>query len=282
MILTSSLPTCCGFRSIHLNHATSRDREVELEHERIAPRSSLLALGYSHGAFLTVPYEPYACGRLGERASDSSAATETIRRGEAPPFIQQDEALVRCRVIEERRLGLDPAERPPAGVIAARQAAADNPRSSTVERRRANAAASGSCSPSMIRAWSRRSQANSESWSEAPASPTVAARRSISLWCGFSSRMRLDIVSSWRCCFKSRSKCMSMSPSSAMRQTALSVRRSELRTSLTASPSASLKIAIRLASLAGGSDFSSLRSSGSVILSRSTPPRVADLNGLSL
>jgi hypothetical protein len=34
--------------------------------------------------------------------------------------------------------------------IATRQAAADNPRSSTVERRRANAAASGSCSPSMI------------------------------------------------------------------------------------------------------------------------------------
>ena len=37
-----------------------------------------------------------------------------------------------------------------------------------------------------------------------------------------------------------------------MRHTALSVSRSELRTSLTASPSANLKIAIRLASLAGG------------------------------
>ena len=74
-----------------------------------------------------------------------------------------------------------------------------------------------------------------------------------------------------------------MSPSSATRQTALSVSRSELRTSLTASPSASLKIAIRLASLAGGCGFSvSVRSSGGVILSRSTPPRVADLNGFSL
>src|ERR1700745_1152557 len=53
---------------------------------------------------------------------------------------------------------------------------------------------------------------------------------------------------------------MSISPSSATRQTALSVRRSELRTSLIASPSASLKIAIRLASLARGSGFFSGRS----------------------
>ena len=75
-----------------------------------------------------------------------------------------------------------------------------------------------------------------------------------------------------------------MSPSSATRHTALSVSRSELRTSLTASPSASLKIAIRLASLAGGSRLVGglASSSGGVILSRSTPPRVADLNGFSL
>ena len=53
-----------------------------------------------------------------------------------------------------------------------------------------------------------------------------------------------------------------MSPSSATRQTALSVSRSEPRTSLTASPSASLKIAIRLASLAGGAGFSGGCSSG--------------------
>ena len=84
--------------------------------------------------------------------------------------------------------------------------------------------------------------------------------------------------------FNSRSRCMSMSPSSATRHTALSVSRSELRTSLTASPSASLKIAIRLASLAGGSGLvsASFLSSDAAILSRSTPPLVADLNGFSL
>jgi hypothetical protein len=60
-------------------------------------------------------------------------------------------------------------------------AAAGKPRSSKVARRRAKAAGSGSCSPSTIRAWSRKSQANSESWSEAPTSPTTAASRSISL-----------------------------------------------------------------------------------------------------
>jgi len=43
-----------------------------------------------------------------------------------------------------------------------------------------------------------------------------------------------------------------------------------------------LKIAIRLASLAGGSGFAGFSvSSGGVILSGSTPPRVADLNDFS-
>ena len=73
-------------------------------------------------------------------------------------------------------------------------AAWGRPRSSNWAKRRAKAGGSGSCSPSTIRAWSSNSQANSASWSEAPVSPTVAARRSISLWRGLSSRIRLAMM----------------------------------------------------------------------------------------
>jgi hypothetical protein len=73
------------------------NREVEFgDHQcqaRIAARSPLLALDDRHSAFQAVPHERYAYGRLAEWASGSPAATETMRRSEAPPFIQRDEAL---------------------------------------------------------------------------------------------------------------------------------------------------------------------------------------------
>ena len=53
-----------------------------------------------------------------------------------------------------------------------RHAACGRPRSSSTASRRAKAGGSGSCSPSTMRAWSSSSQANSPSWSEAPVSPT--------------------------------------------------------------------------------------------------------------
>src|SRR6516162_11330105 len=71
-----------GFVVSHLKHTRPRDREVELEDERIAPRSSLLALGHRHGTSLTVPCERYACGRLGGGPA-AVGRDETIRRGEA-------------------------------------------------------------------------------------------------------------------------------------------------------------------------------------------------------
>src|SRR5216684_1460083 len=80
----------------------------------------------------------------------------------------------------------------------------------------------------------------------------MAASRATSGCRGLSSRIRFAVSLISRCRFSKRSRCMSRSPSSATRHTALSVSRSELRTSLTESPRASLKIAMRLWSLAGG------------------------------
>ena len=69
--------------------------------------------------------------------------------------------------------------------------------------------------------------------------------RAISGCLGLISRMRFaSPAPSWLCWRSSRSRWMSRSPSSATRQTALSVSRFEARTSFTASPSDSLNSAI--------------------------------------
>ena len=81
-----------------------------------------------------------------------------------------------------------------------------------------------------------------------PFSLTRLARPTTSGWRGFTSSTRLKPASSWRCCFSMRSRCMSMSPSSATRQTALSVSRSDGRTSFTASFKVSRNMATMLVS----------------------------------
>ena len=98
---------------------------------------------------------------------------------------------------------------------------------------------------------------------------------------GLISRILTDFVSNCLCAFNMRSRRMSMSPSSATRHTALSVKRSDVRTSLTESPKVCLTRAIRVAiseSLVVSSSSLSPFSGSSPIFDRSVAPRVADVN----
>ena len=159
-MLTLSLPTCRGLRGIHPRHARPRDREVgpdEREPHRLRiARSSRLSPGC-----LAAPYERHApvgwlrgpaavCCNRNDPAL-RRVAFRTMGRGACPTLRDRGRRRDLDPECASASLGLHLPPYP-QGPIAARQAAADNPRSSTVERRRANAAASGSCSPSMIRA----------------------------------------------------------------------------------------------------------------------------------
>ena len=147
--------------------------------------------------------------------------------------------------------------------------------------RRLNAAVSGKASPSIMRAWSNSKCARSARSSAAPPLVAAVAIFLIRACLGLISRILTDWVSSCLCAFNMRSRRISISPSSATRHTALSVKRSDVRTSLTDSPKVCFTRAIKVAtseSLAVSS-FSLLTCSGSSpIFDRSVVPRVVDVN----
>jgi 4-carboxymuconolactone decarboxylase len=60
----------------------------------LAARPPLRACDHHDGALWRAQYEWYAHAPLAEKAGVPSAAIEAIRRGEAPNFLQPDEALV--------------------------------------------------------------------------------------------------------------------------------------------------------------------------------------------
>ena len=220
-----------------------------------------------------------------QRLSDASFDEAVATLGETGPRrSDRDHRLLHLdREYPERLSGSRARRRNTAFRRIATHAACGSPRSSNCASRRAKAGGSGSCSPSTIRAWSSSSQANSASWSEAPVSPTVAARRSISLWRGFSSRMRLAVGVELAMLLQQ--------PLEVHVHVALVGDQTDRAVG---QPLGAAHVLDRVAErqLEDRDQAGELGrrrrlfrlgcSSAAAILSRSTPPRVADLNGFSL